>query len=107
MDPVIRYLELRGYHVIDNDYHGYVVIEDDYENAIAFVKSFIVKDRLDKVKIKSATRHDFEKTICNFLKDNAEYVDMDVRYDEVILSVISNDRGIVKHYVNACDRLED
>ena len=102
----VRYLELRGYDVIDRNWTcpaGEVDIVARDGDWLVFVE---VKTRTSLEKgfpseaVDEEKRSRYEMIAAWYLKDNA-YYDIPVRFDIVALLVAADDRALVKHYVDA------
>ena len=99
-----RYLQLKGYEILEEGWcHGsdkvdYII--DDC-GCVAFVFG-CVRDNLGKgIPEEPIDRKRFERIAAAYLAEHPEHVDCEVRADAVSLLVISTDRAMIRHYVNA------
>lgn len=105
-DAAARYLERRGYNILARNWsckHGEADIVAQDENALVFVE---VKTRtncdygMPEEAVTPAKRNKYERIAASFLR---EYPcsETPVRFDVVGLLVISENRALVKHHINA------
>lgn len=101
-----RYLELRGYDVIDRNWTcpaGEADIVAFDEGTLVFVE---VKTRTSLEKgfpseaVTPEKRARYEKIACWYLREN-DYVDIPVRFDIIAMVVVARDRAVVRHYRDA------
>lgn len=101
------FLIRRGYEIIErtwkaNDGEGPVGIIAKEDNAIVFVT---VKSRKAKDKgfpESTATREELEAFAIDWLSSNeTESVDCPVRFDAIALILVSPDRAMIRHHINA------
>lgn len=101
------FLIRRGYEIIErtrkaNDGEGPVGIIAKEDNAIVFVT---VKSRKAKDKgfpESTATREELEAFAIDWLSSNeTECVDCPVRFDVIALILVSPDRAMIRHHINA------
>ena len=106
---VIKYLKLKNYEILDEDWDGFLVAFDNENGAIVFVNVIVSCDDLHEVTSNGAIpRSEFEMAMCHFFECKEDVAaDRDVRYDVIIMSVSSGNRGIIKHHVQADAVLED
>ena len=99
-----RILELKGCEILEEGWsHGKdkvdFIIDDD--GCIAFVFGY-VRDNLGKgIPEESIDRKKFERLAAAYLAEHPEHVDCAVRADAISLLVLSDNRAMVRHYVNA------
>ena len=105
-DSAARYLELRGYDVVDRNWEcpaGEADIVAFEDGTLVFVE---VKTRTSLEKgfpseaVTPEKRARYEKIACWYLRDH-DYVDIPVRLDIVALLVVAPDRAVVRHYRDA------
>ena len=101
------FLIRRGYEIIErtwkaHDGEGPVGIIAKEDNAIVFVT---VKSRKAKDKgfpESTATREELEAFAIDWLSSNeTECVDCPVRFDVIALILVSPDRAMIRHHINA------
>ena len=104
-----RYLEKRGFAVKqkwESDTQLGFVVED--EDVLAFVH--VVSNGLDKKGFPAETimsREEFEEAAISWLTTyGQEYVNVPVRFDELTLKVLCEDRALVRHHINALGACE-
>lgn len=101
---VERFLKLTGRNIIRiNLDESIIFCEDDGCIAIVDVRCN-TNQRFD---VKPWKFSKFEDVMHKFFREEHGITDVDVRYDLAVLSVVSSDRALIKHYVNAVDRLEE
>lgn len=92
-----RYLEMRGAEVLDHIDDNILVVQDD--EGIAFTE-IAVSDFGEEVSL--MTRNHFELLMFEWFKEHEEASnDIEVRYDVIIMNIVSNSRGLIKHVINA------
>ena len=101
-----RYLERRGYDVIERNWHckaGEVDIVARDNDFLVFVE---VKTRtnidtgLPEEAVDEEKRHRYEILAAHYLREH-EVEETAVRFDVVALLVIAPDRALVRHHINA------
>lgn len=102
---VLKYLALRGYDVLDEDYKGCIVAHDPEEDEIAFI-SFGIGNEDNDFPVWSRER--FEKTMIKWFQEEApeEIVDIPCRHDAIRLTLCGHDRGLIAHLNNYQFELE-
>ena len=104
MKAIGRYLELKGYEVLEESWcHGkdrvdYII--DDY-GCIAFVFGHAVENACKGIPAKPVDRKRFGRLAAAYLTEHPELVDCDVRADEASILILSESRAVIRHYVNA------
>lgn len=102
----VRYLEMRGMEIVERNWvcpAGEADIIAFDEGTLVFVE---VKTRTGIEKgfpaeaVNAEKRSRYEKIAAWYLR-GSEIVDVPVRFDVVSLLVVSDDRAMVRHYVNA------
>lgn len=101
-----RYLEMRGYEVIDRNWtcpageadivalDGCTLVFVEVKTRSSFEKGF------PSEAVTPEKRARYEKIACWYLHDS-DYVDIPVRFDIIALVVVASDRAIVRHYRDA------
>ncbi|MBR3181657.1 MAG: YraN family protein [Eggerthellaceae bacterium] len=101
-----RYLEMRGYEVIDRNWtcpageadivalDGCTLVFVEVKTRSSFEKGF------PSEAVTPEKRARYEKIACWYLRDS-DYVDIPVRFDIIALVVVASDRAIVRHYRDA------
>lgn len=103
---VLRYLEMTGrFEIYDADYEGFIVAVDTSRDEVVFIKFDLDKDD-GPIKHLHVSASDFEVAASKFLAEHLDFVDMLVRYDEIVVKVVEEHRGLVRHQIDASDRLE-
>ena len=104
MKAIGRYLELRGCEVLEEGWaHGedkadYIMAD---EGAIAFVFGHVHENVGVGIPDERIDRKSFERLAAAYLAEHPEHADCAVRADEVTVLILSNDRAMVRHCVNA------
>ena len=104
MKAIGRYLELRGCEVLEDGWaHGedkadYIMAD---EGAIAFVFGHVHENVGVGIPDERIDRKSFERLAAAYLAEHPELADCAVRADMVTALVLSGDRAIIRHYVNA------
>ena len=106
---VIRFLQLRGYEILDDDFAGFVVCNDKGENRVAFVfieaspdgSGFDDIEAFPEVE-EDELRRNFETAMVAWaLCMHGEVPEGDIKLDVVRLIKVSDDRAIIRHHINA------
>ncbi|MBQ9041300.1 MAG: endonuclease [Eggerthellaceae bacterium] len=106
MAAIGRYLELKGYKILEEgwshggDTAGYIVT-DGY--GLAFVFGDAARNAGEGIPDRAADRKAFERLAAAYLTEHPEHADCPVRADVVALLVLSDNRAILRHHVNAID----
>lgn len=91
----IRYLELTGHEIIDEDFEGFIVADDG--DSLVFADVRTKRDNMPRIPKSMASK--FEKAAVAYLAEH-DVVDRSVRCDFIALHVASEDRAMVKHHKN-------
>lgn len=99
-----RYLELKGYEILEEGWaHGDdradYIVEDAGE--VAFVFGSVHENAGAGIPDGRVDRKSFERLAAAYLAEHPELADCAVRADTVAVLVLSNDRAMVRHCVNA------
>ena len=97
----MRFLEAKGYDVI-REHNGYIVANDNGGVVIASVKVRNIDDGFGEIG--DVDRSGFEREGILFLVGHPEYVDIPLRFDELALVVMGNDRAILRHHINCLEK---
>lgn len=98
----MRYLAMAGYEILEGDFEGFIVARD--EEGVAFVgveakrgyfDSFGNDDAGDLLK-------SFEKAIVDYFVSEDAEPDVRVRLDKISVSVVADDKAVLKHHTNVC-----
>lgn len=101
-----RYLERMGYEIIDRNWSCPAGEADIVARDMDYLVFVEVKTRtsIDKgfpsEAVDAEKRARYEKIAAWYVRDY-EFVDIPVRFDVVALLVVSEDRALIKHFVNA------
>lgn len=101
-----RYLEMRGYEVIERNWtcpagEADIIALDGCTLVFVEVKTRTSLEKgFPSEAVTPEKRARYEKIACWFLRDN-DYVDVPVRFDIIALVVVASDRAIVRHYRDA------
>lgn len=106
MAAIGRFLELKGCEILEEGWsHGDdtvdFIIEDGCE--LAFVFGHASKNFGEGIPDRMADRKAFERLAAAYLAEHPDHVDCAVRADIVSLLVLSENRAMVRHYINAID----
>ena len=91
-----RYLESKGYDVLDRDHMGFIVARDG--GALVFAKLVV---NVGAFPNDHAERHEFEEAMMMWLLSHDEG-DALVRRDEIALAVAGEDRAGLRHWTSCC-----
>lgn len=99
-----RYLEMTDHRVIYDDFMdmGLIIMKDDNGIAVADVKYNVGKFPNNAKNLK---RDVFEDVVHKFFLQEHDVVDVPIRYDTIHVNVLSDDRALIRHCVDA--KLED
>ena len=103
---IARYLELKGCEILEEGWsHGgdtadFIVL-DGFE--IAFVFGFASENIGEGIPDRAIDRKTFERLAAAYLAEHPDHVDCAVRADIVSLLVLSDNRAMIRHHVNAID----
>ena len=102
----IRYLESFGYEILEHNWSCPAgeadIIARDYDTLVfCEVKTRTSIDKgFPSEAVDAEKRSRYEKIAGWYLTDY-EFLDIPVRFDVIALMVVSEDRALIKHYVNA------
>lgn len=103
-----RYLEFKGYEIVDKDWPCEAGIVDivayDVDGTLAFVNVRTSHDGFQDPGCEAAKRRLFEAVALAYLGEH-DVVDTQVRYDDICLVPVGDDRAMLKHHVNALGQL--
>lgn len=104
MKAIGRYLELKGYEILEEAWaHGDdradYIIEDEGE--LAFVFGRVHENAGAGIPDEAIDRKAFERLAAAFLAEHPEFADCAVRADSVAVLILSSDRAMIRHCVNA------
>ena len=100
-----RYLELRGFEILEEGWHhgadtaDFIAI-DDKSGDLVIVFANASRNAGAGFPDTEADRKAFERLAAAYLAET-EYIDLAVRLDVVSLLVVSDDRAMIRHYTNA------
>ena len=104
MKAIGRYLELKGCEILEEGWpHGddkvdYIV---DDEGTVAFVFGQVSANCGEGIPDWAIDRKEFERLAAAYFAEHPELADCAVRADMASILVLSNDRAIIRHHVNA------
>lgn len=98
-----RFLNRRGYHVVDVDNENNMVIFETEDKDTLVFGNVLTRDEIsegfpDESKVVN-NREDMEKYAASYLKAN-DYDDIVVRFDIISILKLRNDRAFLRHHVN-------
>lgn len=105
-DAAARFLERRGYDIVERNWtcsagEADIIARDEETVVFVEVKTRTNCDKgLPSEAVDEAKRARYERIAVQFLKDY-DVVDVPVRFDIVSLVVISPDRAMIRHHINA------
>lgn len=100
------YLENKGYEVVDTNYkcpYGQIDVVSMFEDVLAFTSVAVYRNdqnKLPKERFNDNDRQRMEQVMAHYLA-NHDYVDMSVRWDNMSILVITDDRALLRYHVNA------
>lgn len=106
MKAAKAYLENKGYEIVDVDYkcpYGQIDVVSKFEDVLAFTSVSVYRNdqnKLPKERFSDDDRQRMEQVMAHYLA-NHDYVDMSVRWDNMSILVITDDRALLRYHVNA------
>ena len=100
----LRYLAIRGYDILEENYKGFVVAYDKCNDVLSFVN---VTTSEGDFEVDLCSVSHFEKTSISYLKDHGEHVDLPVTYDEMSICVVGDNRAFLRHMISAESHLKE
>lgn len=105
-----RYIELRGFEIIEDGWaHGQDAIDyiarDAEDGSLVFIATEVHYDTGEGIPAARPNCKSFERLAAAYLA-SADVDECTVRLDIVSLLVLSNSRGIVRHYRNALSKVD-
>ena len=99
-----RYLGFKGYEIVDQDWPCEAGIIDivayDVDGTLALINVRTSRDGFQDPGNEAARRRLFESVALAYLGEH-DVEDTQVRYDDICLVPVGNDRAMLKHHVNA------
>lgn len=97
-----RYLAMAGYEILEGDFEGFVVARD--EVGVAFVGVEAKRGYFDSFGNDGAEDllKSFEKAIVDYFASEDAEPDVRVRLDKIDVSVVADDRAVLRHHINVC-----
>lgn len=105
-DAAARFLERRGYDIVERNWtcnagEADIIARDEETVVFVEVKTRTNCDKgLPSEAVDEAKRARYEQIAVQFLKDY-DVVDVPVRFDIISLVVVSPDRAMIRHHINA------
>ena len=99
----VKYLELIGCEILDEDYSGFVVAEDTDCVVFAGIDVEVGEFREFGDEDSKMLVMEFERAMIEFFSECSVEPDVKVRLDKICVAVVSNSRAVLKHYVNVCN----
>lgn len=107
-DAAEMFLKRRGYDILDANWEcpdgdgKFDIIAED-EGSIAFVQVKGRDGRVEGFGFDEATmeRDDFERMSMSYLAENPDICNCAVRFDVVAITVVGEDRAMIRHHINA------
>lgn len=93
----VRYLEITGHYVLSENYDDFIVFDD--EDSTVFAQLGWTID--GKVHEADMSRDRFEHVIAKWFAECDEVIECPIRFDIIHVTVIKDDRAIIRHHVNA------
>ena len=101
---VRRYLEIKGYEVLEDGwYHGKDSVDfiaTDEDGALVFIDCEVNANAGEGIPEEAPDRKAFERIAAAYLAES-DLSSIEVRYDIVGVLVISEDRALIRHHINA------
>jgi len=98
-----RYLELKGYEVLEDEwFHGqdkvdFIALDGE---CLVFVTAEATMNTGSGIPAVSFERATFERIAAAYITE-ADIAECEVRFDTVSMLILSEDRGLIRHNVNA------
>lgn len=107
-EAIGRYLELRGYEIVEDGWaHGQDAVDfiarDGEDGALVFVTAQTCCNEGEGVPESEPDRKSFERIAAAFLTE-ADVTDCAVRLDAISLLLLNGSRGLIRHHVNVLSR---
>ena len=100
-NAVIRYLALKGYDVLDEEFDGFVIAADT-DNSIHIIDVSVVDKCKPKPQV-NKSREEYEHVMCKWIASHLsqdDYLDVEIYPDICNLVVFNESRALIKHYIN-------
>ena len=99
-DAAARFLDRRGYEIVNRNWKCFageadIVARDG--DSLVFVE---VKTGFPSEAVTKSKRERYEKIALAYIQDH-EVADIAVRFDVVAIVVVSSDRALIRHHINA------
>ena len=94
-NAIVRYLQLRGMEILDENFHGFIVFKDTEE--IVFGRITTGNMLSDKLIM---PQREYEEAMIDWFS-NQEDKDISIRQDVIMLHIVGEHRALVKHYQSA------
>jgi hypothetical protein len=85
----IKYLDFRGYKILDEDFDGFVFAFDG--DTIHIIEAFVDKS--------TKSRKDYEQAMVKWLACHDDYLDVFISVDQVILTLVGSSKALLKHVI--------
>lgn len=98
---IVRYLELKGYDILDKDFDGFIIALN--YDGIHFIDALVISDIKEaklQVNKSNKSRKEFEHAMLKWFASHDEHVDIEACADICNLIVLGSDRGFIKHQIN-------
>ena len=101
-----RFCERRGYEILatgwePKDGEGIIDLVADDEGAIVFIDVTATSHGDGGFAHGHTERHDMEVLAASWLAENTPEGDVSVRFDMIDMIVVSTDRALLRHHINA------
>ena len=93
----VKYLEARGYEVIDQNYLDCIIAREYDTIVIVGLKVQIAGDFDGEPAMNPDERREFERVAMAYLREHDEF-DKGVRFDKIDMVVVRDDRAFVRHF---------
>ena len=98
------YLKHRGYQILDTNWTcsaGTVDLVVKQDDMLVFVEIVVSDSGFPKECNSEKKRERFENIAIAYIQTKDDICDVRVRFDVLAISVISNDKAMIRHHVNA------
>lgn len=104
LDAISKYLDKRGWPILEREYQcefGSVDFVANDNNDVVFINVVAeYKDNNEPIE-NNISISDFEGIAISWLKDNPDINDVPIRFDTISMKVFSSNRALIRHAINA------
>lgn len=94
-EAVCKYLDMKGYEIVDENFQEFVVFEDGI--TLAFAR---VSYEIGEMPTERNIREEFEHVMACYLVEHPEVVNREIRCDDIAIHVVDRGRALLRHHRN-------